>query len=172
MSEQPEAPARRLYNRLRTIQIENGWTNKQLAERAGISRNTIDNWKTQPRSPLPTTVKDVATRLGIPYAEALDLAGIELEDSPISRQLASRVAEHSDRMHQLTERTEGTVRLTLDVYVDGPEPETPPEGLRTQSERIIWAMTDDPWPVRAIRILAGRELEATLTDAKPTNGTE
>jgi transcriptional regulator with XRE-family HTH domain len=76
MGEQTGAPARPLYDRLKQIQLENGWTNVQLAQKAGIKRGTIDNWARQPRSPRPDTVKSVAENLNIDYLEALALAGI------------------------------------------------------------------------------------------------
>ncbi|MGI5418699.1 helix-turn-helix transcriptional regulator [Actinomadura luteofluorescens] len=166
MTEQSEAPARPLYDRLRRIQLDKGWTNKQLADRAGISRGTIENWKTQPRSPLPSTVKDVAARLGIPYFEALALAGLALvDDEPINPANRFRPpSEHDDRTGETTAGAGGkAVRLTVHVNPEDPEPEFPPGGLRNQSERIIWAMVDEPWQVRLAQILTGREVEASLT---------
>lgn len=41
-----------------------------------MARSTVDGWKTNPRSPLNTTVTVVAERLGIDQREALALAGI------------------------------------------------------------------------------------------------
>ncbi|GAA4238721.1 hypothetical protein GCM10022254_55840 [Actinomadura meridiana] len=171
MSKQSEPPALQLYNRLKAIQLDRGWSNKQLAARAEISRNTIENWKTQPRSPRPGTVKAVASRLGIPYAEALRLAGIiTSEDSPVSQRLAACVVEHDERTGHPTERANGIVSVTLEVNFKAPEPDGPPGGLRTQSEQIIWAMSEDPWPTRLARILVGRKLEETIADDE--EGTE
>lgn len=76
MSEQQSAPARPLYDLIERIRIREGWTKVQVARHLGMNRGTIENWKTQPRSPQATTVKDVANRLGIDYDEALALAGI------------------------------------------------------------------------------------------------
>ncbi|TDB83433.1 helix-turn-helix domain-containing protein [Actinomadura sp. KC216] len=171
MTEQTDAPARPLYDRLRRIQLDNGWTVVQLAEKAGVARGTIDNWKTQPRSPLPATVKDVAKKLGIPYREALALAGIETADSPVTLRLAERLAELDERLSVATEPSEGTVRLTVHVNPSEPEPDYPPGGLRNQAERIIWAMVDEPWQVRLAQILAGREAE-TLPEVKSTERAE
>ncbi|WUH99575.1 hypothetical protein OHR68_39815 [Spirillospora sp. NBC_00431] len=67
---------------------------------------------------------------------------------------------------------QGAVELTVLVYTAGPEPEFPPGGLRTQAERIIWAMTDEPWQVRLARILAGRELEAAVPEVRTTGQSE
>jgi transcriptional regulator with XRE-family HTH domain len=164
MTEQTEAPARPLYDRLRRIQLKNGWTNKQLADRAGISRGTIDNWKTQPRSPLPSTVKDVAARLGIPYSEALSLAGVDLAEAQNMERVTRRLRELDEQIGEPPEDLGGNaVRLTVHVNPEDPEPEFPPGGLRSQAERIIWAMTDEPWQVRLAQILTGREVEASLS---------
>jgi transcriptional regulator with XRE-family HTH domain len=163
MTEQTEAPARPLYDRLRRIQLEKGWTNKQLADRAGISRGTIDNWKTQPRSPLPSTVKDVAARLKIPYSLALELAGIDPGEQAELDRMRERIDDLSRVLGTQPDTPGNTVRLTVHVNPEDPEPDFPPGGLRNQAERIIWAMTDEPWQVRLAQILTGREVEASLS---------
>ncbi|MGI5162786.1 helix-turn-helix domain-containing protein [Spirillospora sp. CA-253888] len=76
MSEQQSAPARALYERVEEIRLTRGWSKVRLARELQMNRGTIENWRTQPRSPQTTTVKEVADRLGIPYREALSLAGI------------------------------------------------------------------------------------------------
>lgn len=76
MSEQQDAPARPLYERIEGIRVREGWTKTQMARHLRMNRGTIENWKTQPRSPLASTVKDIATRLGIDHDEALRLAGV------------------------------------------------------------------------------------------------
>ena len=162
MTEQTRAPARPLYDRLRRIQLENGWTSKQLADRAGIARGTIDNWKTQPRSPLPSTVKDVAARLGIPYREALELAGIDVAETAQAERIRGRLAELDEAL-----ASEGTVQLTVHVNPGEPEPSEPPGGFRSQAERIIWALTDYPWQLRLAQIQAARDLEAQPEESAP-----
>lgn len=86
----------------------------QLAEKAGVSRGTIDNWKTQPRSPHPATVKSVAERLDIDYFEALELAGIparKRSHRESSDQIAAGVdadlAEIGDMLRQMLEKKRG-----------------------------------------------------------------
>lgn len=158
MTEQTEAPARPLYDRLRQIQLANGWTNVQLAEKAGIARGTIENWKTQPRTPMPATVKDVAERLDIPYPEALELAGIAARGVHQERRLRERLAEEQE---QLQPADDGTVRLTVIVNPEDPEPDLPPGGLRDQVERIIWALDED-WTIRWAQIQARRAILSPL----------
>lgn len=162
MTEQTEAPARPLYDRLRRIQLDNGWTNVQLAEKADISRGTIDNWKTQPRSPLAATVKAVAERLGIPYPEALELAGIDVAPASGRGQAGRIDVAWSD---------DGAVELTVIVNPDEPEPEHPPGGLRDQVERIIWAI-DEPWHIRWAQIKARRALLAPEVPSEAERHTE
>lgn len=157
MTEQTEAPARPLYDRLRQIQLANGWTNVQLAEKAGIARGTIENWKTQPRSPMPATVKDVAERLDIPYSEALELAGIAARGVHQGRRLRERIAQLDEKPEQPQPDEGGTFRLTVIVNAEDPEPDLPPGGLRDQVERIIWAI-DEPWPIRWAQIQARRAI--------------
>lgn len=91
MGDQKRAPARPLYDRLMQLMVANGWTTVQLAEKAGIARGTIDNWKDQPRSPLPSTVKSVAERLDIDYLEALQLAGIQAPGPETPRERRDRL---------------------------------------------------------------------------------
>lgn len=76
MSQHGSAPARPLYDRIDLLRVRNGWTKVQVARVAGIDRGTLENWRKQPRTPMASTVKEVAERLGIPQDEALRLAGI------------------------------------------------------------------------------------------------
>lgn len=90
MSQHESAPARPLYDEVERIRLRNGWTKVQLAKRAGVGRNTIDNWRTQPRAPLAPTVKDVAERLGIAADLALRLAGITGSPQPPAAEVRVR----------------------------------------------------------------------------------
>ena len=58
----------------------------------------------------------------------------------------------------------GPVELRVLVNPDEPEPDFPPGGLRNQAERIIWAMVNEPWQVRLAQILAGRQVEASMSE--------
>lgn len=98
MSQHESAPARPLYDEVERIRLRNGWTRIQLAKKAGVGRNTIDNWRTQPRAPLAPTVKDVAERLGIDADLALRLAGIVGGEQP------GPVTAKQDLAEQLAER--------------------------------------------------------------------
>lgn len=113
MSQHEEAPARPLYDEVERIRLRNGWTKVQLAKRAGVGRNTIDNWRTQPRAPLAPTVKDVAERLDIDPEMALRLAGIVSMNKPTPRE---RLADHmAARLDELGLNWDETIRGTLDI---------------------------------------------------------
>lgn len=81
------APARPWYDLvIETIALK-GWTKAQLADRSGVSRPTVDNWRTNPKPPQARSVNAVADALGIPREHALRLAGViagpsEAERSP------------------------------------------------------------------------------------------
>ena len=70
------APARPWYNLVAETIALKGWTKAQLAERSGVSRPTIDNWRVNPRAPQARSVNAVADVLGIPRQQALRLAGV------------------------------------------------------------------------------------------------
>lgn len=114
MSQHESAPARPLYDEVERIRLRNGWTRVQLAKKAGVGRNTIDNWRTQPRAPLAPTVKDVAERLGIAADLALRLAGITaseestaIEAEPSVAELAAEVADLRRRVEELLTGEQG-----------------------------------------------------------------
>jgi transcriptional regulator with XRE-family HTH domain len=75
MSDQ-RPPARPWYDLVTETIALKGWTKAQLADRAGVSRPTVDNWRTNPRPPQARSVNAVADVLGIPRKEALRLAGV------------------------------------------------------------------------------------------------
>lgn len=110
MSTQRRPPARPLYDRVEEIRVREGWSKIQLARRLGLDRGTIDKWKTQPRSPLASTVKDVSERLGIPLDEALALAGV----TGGGRDAADVLEEIELQEAAGTDAFETTVRAALD----------------------------------------------------------
>jgi transcriptional regulator with XRE-family HTH domain len=100
------APARPLWERVEALRTQNGWTRTQLAQRAGVARTTIDKWKTQPRAPLASTIKDVATALGLDLDETLRLAGIVpgQEEAPTLEEANARLREALDKLDESERR--------------------------------------------------------------------
>jgi transcriptional regulator with XRE-family HTH domain len=76
MADQPRGIAIRLFERVNSERAGQGWTWTRLQERSGVARSTIYSWARIPTPPQPGTVNAVADVLGIPRAEALELAGI------------------------------------------------------------------------------------------------
>lgn len=82
------APAKDWYDLVAQTIALKGMTKAQLAERAGVSRATIDRWgKGASRPAQAASVNAVADVLGIPRVLALRLAGVisdtpEMERSP------------------------------------------------------------------------------------------
>lgn len=82
MEQQRSAPARPLWDRIQFESATRGWSSVRLERETGVSRTTINKWKTQPRPPQAATVNTVAGVLGIDPVEALRLAGILPTDEP------------------------------------------------------------------------------------------
>lgn len=64
----------------------------RLERETGVSRTTINKWKTQPRPPQAATVNTVAATLNIDPVEALQLAGILPTDEPPAERDAQTVS--------------------------------------------------------------------------------
>lgn len=104
--QEEDAPARPLYDEVERIRLDNGWTRTQVAKRAGVARGTIDNWRTQRRSPLAPTVKDVAERLGIDADRALRLAGILTPPPTPEPAVPASVEELTETVRRLAAKNE------------------------------------------------------------------
>ena len=76
MTREAYPPARPWYNFILREIAQRSWTKTELSDRSGVARTTIDNWRTNRRSPTDGTVNDVADVLGIDRAAAHDLAGV------------------------------------------------------------------------------------------------
>ncbi|MBG0830554.1 helix-turn-helix transcriptional regulator [Planomonospora sp. ID67723] len=70
------APGRPLWDRAEQERVRRGWTQEELADRAGISRVTFMRLKTQATSPRATTVNKLADAIGVSHEEAAELAGL------------------------------------------------------------------------------------------------
>jgi hypothetical protein len=123
-----------------------------VAEAIGISVRSLLDIRRGRNGPKQLTARALDDWLGWPHGEverllAGDEPTIVNGDAPTPAPPGSR-----------GER----VQLTMIVNTEEPEPDYPPGGLRNQSERIIWAMSDVPWQVRSAQIQAAREVQAAL----------
>lgn len=50
---------------LKPIRLRRGWTQEDLSRRSGVSRDSLSNYENDSREPHPTTVKKLATALGV-----------------------------------------------------------------------------------------------------------
>lgn len=117
MTSSEAAPARPLWERIEKIRIQRGLTWVQVSRMSGVNRQTITNWKTQPRPPQPQTVAEVADALEIDREEALQLAGIGLavrHEAP-----ATALDAQDELMERLARiRADPQRRELLDRYLD------------------------------------------------------
>ncbi|HEX6589963.1 MAG TPA: helix-turn-helix transcriptional regulator [Longimicrobiales bacterium] len=65
--------AQRLENRLRVARAELGWSQEELARRAGVTRQTISSIETGQFVPSTLLAFVLAARLGKPVAELFSL---------------------------------------------------------------------------------------------------
>ena len=58
--------------RLRNIRKERGWTQKQLAEKAGIAREVVARIETGASQPTLSTLLKIAAALGVPITDLIE----------------------------------------------------------------------------------------------------
>ncbi|WP_433465743.1 helix-turn-helix domain-containing protein [Spirillospora sp. CA-128828] len=138
---------------LKQLREQAGLSDADLARLAGKSRSQVNRWSRAENQPNYDGLRSLVENLteeGYP-TEIVDLASDLLRAAGYGTDTAEPPPAPD---------AEGAVRLTVIVNPEEPEPDYPPGGLRSQAERIIWAMVDEPWQVRLAQILAGREAEA------------
>lgn len=70
------APALPFLQLVEATLAERGQTKTWLSQRSGVTRATLNNWRTKPRSPQASSVLAVADVLDIDHQKALRLAGL------------------------------------------------------------------------------------------------
>ncbi|GAA3441024.1 helix-turn-helix domain-containing protein [Planomonospora venezuelensis] len=146
------APGRPLWERAEQIRVERGWSQEELAERAGIGRVTLARLKTQANKPQARTVNKLADAIGISHREAgilSGLIGIEAQtagfmldaDTDLSRR---SIIEPDAARHIQTLREAGrSLGRTLgDVLVLTGLAE--PEELRLSNDPLVRELVNDP----------------------------
>lgn len=108
------APALPFLQLVEAALAERGQTKTWLSQRSGVTRTTLNNWRSKPRSPQASSVLAVADTLGIDHKKALRLAGL-----PADTSAAADLTNLTDlptgviveKLHQLTDelarRTQG-----------------------------------------------------------------
>lgn len=102
MSSGPRGIARELYDLVQETRALKGWTAVRLHKESGVSRSTIDKWRTQQRPPLAGKVIAVADALGIERRRALELGHVLPPDSEpvISTELLAAIRRELDTEDQ------------------------------------------------------------------------
>lgn len=100
------APARPLFELVEQTLARQGKTKTWLSGRANVSRATLNNWRTAPRTPQAASVLAVADVLGIDHEKALRLAGLPSSDSPPPVEAADLselpIPALAERLHHLS----------------------------------------------------------------------
>jgi len=66
------APIRRLTTRLKALRDKRGWSQEQLAKRAGISRGYLARLETGRHDPTLTMIEKLAKALGVRVTKLLE----------------------------------------------------------------------------------------------------
>lgn len=100
------APAKPFLDLVEATLAERGQSKTWLSQRSGVTRTTLNNWRSKPRSPQASSVIAVADTLGIDRQKALRLAGLPA-NPPTTEDLAN-IADLPtpalvEKLHQLTD---------------------------------------------------------------------
>ena len=102
-----DAPARPFLELVEAALASQGKTKTWLSQRSQVSRATINNWRTAPRTPHAANVLSVADALGIDRDKALRLAGLPSvggESADDATDLSALpTAAIVERIHRLTD---------------------------------------------------------------------
>ena len=121
---------------LRQIRQQKGWSQKDLADRAGVGQDTISGIESGRRKPHPSTLRKLATALGVQVAEFFSepaLSKVDYSLSPYAEalpaeersrsKLADAITSSADRWINLVSSPDidegeisGVVRAAVDLY--------------------------------------------------------
>ena len=121
---------------LRQIRQQKGWSQKDLADRAGVGQDTISGIESGSRKPHPSTLRKLAAALGVQVAEFFSepvLSKVDHSVSPYaetlpaeersSSKLADAITSSADRWIDLVSSPDidegeisGIVRAVVDLY--------------------------------------------------------
>lgn len=65
---------------IKKIRLKRGWTQKQLAEKSGVTRESIGNYERNDRTPPADILNDIAKALSVPVGELLGMDKKEYYD--------------------------------------------------------------------------------------------
>lgn len=78
-------------NRLKELRVQSGMTQKQLAEKIGVTKSVISFYELRERTPSPEVLVKLAVEfkvtsdylLGIEKRKSLDISGLDAEDEKV-----------------------------------------------------------------------------------------
>lgn len=80
-----------MESKLRQLRKARGWTQSELAHRAGLSDSTISSYETGTRLGLLANIKKVASALGVSPSDLLERGGLTLNSSEMVELLLERI---------------------------------------------------------------------------------
>ena len=88
--------------RLKTLRKQAGMTQKELAERIGVTKSVVSFYELKERAPSPDVLIKCASifrvstdyLLGLKEMETLDISGLSVDDVAILRMMAERMRKH------------------------------------------------------------------------------
>lgn len=86
----------KLYERIQMLRKKAGWSQERLAEKLGVSRQTISKWENGAANPGMDRLQDLADTLGITMAELLGTDAQATEDE--------RIAEYEEEIRGLKKK--------------------------------------------------------------------
>lgn len=69
--------AERIYNKLKGLQKDKGYSNRRLCEMAGVSHTVLDNWRTRKAVPGVRLLEGFCNALGVSVSQLLDNDGYD-----------------------------------------------------------------------------------------------
>lgn len=92
-------------NRLKELRIQSGMTQKQLAEKIGITKSVISFYELRERTPSPEILVKLAAEfkvssdylLGIEKGKSLDISGLDKEDEKIVKMIVDQLRKKNYR---------------------------------------------------------------------------
>jgi transcriptional regulator with XRE-family HTH domain len=113
--------AANLGDRIRGLRLEKHWTQGDLAEKVGVTREAVSYWELNRRTPAIGTLEKIAQVLGVPVADLLERPVAPLgeppEDPPSWESVLASVRERQRTVEaKVTEIVEASVHGEVDPY--------------------------------------------------------
>ena len=96
-------------NRLKELRRQSGMTQKQLAEKIGITKSVVSFYELRERTPSPEILVKLATEfkvssdflLGIEKGKSIDISGLDTEDERIVKLVIDLLRKKNQQMSNL-----------------------------------------------------------------------